>query len=120
MSQEESETYKLLYKHSKTLRRLYVVEANGVLRHAYSIIQKLRKNSKVDQIQILSGHDISIEPLIFTLNLTHRVPPHYASRFVIEVNTSHFEMKSTNSFFRFMNCQKISKLVMKQFLCGFC
>uniref|UniRef100_A0A914CP61 NADH dehydrogenase [ubiquinone] 1 beta subcomplex subunit 6 n=1 Tax=Acrobeloides nanus TaxID=290746 RepID=A0A914CP61_9BILA len=85
MTQEESETYKQLFKHSKTMRKLFVVEATGVLRHAYSIIQKLRKNSKGDQIQILSGHDISIEPLIFTLNLKHRVPPHYASRFVIEV-----------------------------------
>lgn len=72
-------------------RKLFVVEAYPILYELVNTIRSLRDGSIKKSIRVYSGHDITIEPLIYVLGLatmesnlvTQYV--HYASRIVFEV-----------------------------------
>ncbi|KHJ97634.1 histidine acid phosphatase, partial [Oesophagostomum dentatum] len=65
-------------------RRLQLVEAYGVLYHIAETVGKLRKFPHTNVIQIFSGHDVMVAPLLRVMGIEFIDPPHYASRIVVE------------------------------------
>jgi hypothetical protein len=69
------------YSRSKSL-----IEAFTLLKHLKNATVTARNKAQGRKIfKILSGHDITIEPLMHTLAIKHLIPPHYSSRLVFEV-----------------------------------
>ncbi|VDO60233.1 unnamed protein product [Heligmosomoides polygyrus] len=66
-------------------QKLQLVEGHGVLYHLAETVAKLRKFPHTNSIQIFSGHDVTIAPLLRTLNVPLVDPPHYLSHLVVEV-----------------------------------
>uniref|UniRef100_A0A1I7SSD4 Acid phosphatase-like protein 2 n=2 Tax=Bursaphelenchus xylophilus TaxID=6326 RepID=A0A1I7SSD4_BURXY len=86
---------------SKITKSMNVIEAYALFNHLSIMIQNLKGrkvNSKI--VKVLSGHDITLEALVNTLNLTDRIPPHYSSRIVFELFESSAHISGENLFVR--------------------
>ena len=72
---------------SKASRSRNIIETWSLLRHLTNATRTARVHAQGRKIiKILSGHDVTLEPLMNTLSIQHRNPPHYASRLVFEVS----------------------------------
>ncbi|CAD5211328.1 unnamed protein product [Bursaphelenchus okinawaensis] len=89
---DEGETIATRMKESSSITRsMNAVEAFALLGHVAKMIGKARlKPDGPKIIKVLSGHDITLEALVNTMNLKDRIPPHYSSRIVFEL----FELSS--------------------------
>ncbi|VDM65045.1 unnamed protein product [Strongylus vulgaris] len=65
-------------------QKLQLVEAYGVLYHVVEAVTKLRRFAHTNVIQIFSGHDVMLAPLLRVMGVPFVDPPHYASRIVVE------------------------------------
>lgn len=85
--ESDSIARRMFEKTSKDSRRMSLIEAWTLLRHLSNITSTARNTTRGRKIiRILSGHDITLEPLIQLLSINHRIPPHYSSRLVFEVS----------------------------------
>uniref|UniRef100_A0A7I4Y3G3 Acid phosphatase-like protein 2 n=1 Tax=Haemonchus contortus TaxID=6289 RepID=A0A7I4Y3G3_HAECO len=66
------------------VEKMNLVEAHGVLYHIAETIANLRRFPHTNTIQIFSGHDVTLAPILIVLKVPFIDPPHYASRLVIE------------------------------------
>ncbi|VDL85819.1 unnamed protein product [Nippostrongylus brasiliensis] len=64
--------------------KLQLVEAYGVLYHLAQAVAKLREFPSRKSIQIFSGHDVTIAPLLRALQVPLTDPPHYVSHLIVE------------------------------------
>jgi hypothetical protein len=77
---------RMFEKTSPAARSMLLIEAWTLFRHLTNATTSARNSARGRKIiKILSGHDISIEPLMLSLGIKHRIPPHYSSRLVFEV-----------------------------------
>ncbi|CAJ0608650.1 unnamed protein product [Cylicocyclus nassatus] len=65
-------------------QKLQLVEAYGVLYHIVEAVEKLRRFAHTNIIQVFSGHDVMLAPLLRVMGVPFVDPPHYASHIVIE------------------------------------
>ncbi|KAI1727945.1 histidine phosphatase superfamily (branch 2) domain-containing protein [Ditylenchus destructor] len=69
-------------------RRLFVTESYTILRDLRNVIAKVQSGYG-KQVRVYSGHDVTLEPLIFSLGLENDTQfVHYASRIAFEVYKS--------------------------------
>uniref|UniRef100_A0A8R1HRH7 Acid phosphatase n=1 Tax=Caenorhabditis japonica TaxID=281687 RepID=A0A8R1HRH7_CAEJA len=66
-------------------RRLQSMEAYPILSYLKDSIEKIRKFPHSNYIQIFSGHDVTVAPILRTLGVPFVDPPHYTSRIVFEI-----------------------------------
>lgn len=67
-------------------RLLFAAEAQAILGHVAKSIVAIRKQPTARRIQIFSGHDTTVAPLLKSLGIQAIDPPHYAARLVFEVD----------------------------------
>ncbi|KAK6734478.1 hypothetical protein RB195_017956 [Necator americanus] len=65
-------------------QKLHLVEAHGVLFHITETVRKLRKFAHTNIIQIFSGHDVMLAPLLRVMGVPFTDPPHYVSHLIVE------------------------------------
>ncbi|KIH64257.1 histidine acid phosphatase [Ancylostoma duodenale] len=65
-------------------KKLQLVEAHGVLYHVMEAMVKLRSFPHTNIIQIFSGHDVMLAPLLRVMGVPFTDPPRYAAHLVIE------------------------------------
>ncbi|EYC30699.1 hypothetical protein Y032_0004g1721 [Ancylostoma ceylanicum] len=65
-------------------QKLQLVEAHGVLYHVMEALVKLRSFPHTNVVQIFSGHDVMLAPLLRVMGVPFTDPPHYAAHLVIE------------------------------------
>ncbi|KAK6017915.1 histidine acid phosphatase [Ostertagia ostertagi] len=66
------------------VEKMNLVEAHGVLYHIAETVANLRRFPHTNTIQIFSGHDVTLAPILVVLKIPFIDPPHYVSRLVIE------------------------------------
>ncbi|KAK6048131.1 histidine acid phosphatase [Cooperia oncophora] len=77
---------KVMYEEGSryVVEKLNLVEAYGVLYHVAETIANLRRFPHTNSIQIFSGHDVTLAPILMVLKVPFIDPPHYVSRLVFE------------------------------------
>ncbi|CAL2040467.1 unnamed protein product [Caenorhabditis brenneri] len=66
-------------------RRLQSMEAYPILTYLKDSVNKIRKFPHSNYIQIFSGHDVTVGPILRVLGIPFVDPPHYTSRIVFEI-----------------------------------
>ncbi|CAP26278.2 Protein CBG06099 [Caenorhabditis briggsae] len=66
-------------------RRLQSIEAYPIITYLANSISKIRKFPHSNYIQIFSGHDVTVGPILRVLGIPFVDPPHYTSRIVFEI-----------------------------------
>ncbi|CAC42387.1 Acid phosphatase-like protein 2 [Caenorhabditis elegans] len=66
-------------------RRLQSMEAYPILSYLRDSVNKIRKFPHSNYIQIFSGHDVTVGPILRVLGIPFVDPPHYTSRIVFEI-----------------------------------
>ncbi|PIC34345.1 hypothetical protein B9Z55_014025 [Caenorhabditis nigoni] len=66
-------------------RRLQSMEAYPIITYLANSISKVRKFPHSNYIQIFSGHDVTVGPILRVLGIPFVDPPHYTSRIVFEI-----------------------------------
>ncbi|ULT95440.1 hypothetical protein L3Y34_004282 [Caenorhabditis briggsae] len=66
-------------------RRLQSMEAYPIITYLANSISKIRKFPHSNYIQIFSGHDVTVGPILRVLGIPFVDPPHYTSRIVFEI-----------------------------------
>ncbi|KAI6228239.1 hypothetical protein M3Y95_00601700 [Aphelenchoides besseyi] len=94
---------RMFEKTSPITRSLYVIESWTMLRNLQLAIQKARSKAQGPKIiRVYSGHDITLEPLMHTLGIAHRIPPHYSSRIVFELYETESPLHDETVFVRLL------------------
>ncbi|KAK6048911.1 hypothetical protein COOONC_13584, partial [Cooperia oncophora] len=75
---------KVMYEEGSryVVEKLNLVEAYGVLYHVAETIANLRRFPHTNSIQVFSGHDVTLAPILMVLKVPFIDPPHYVSRLV--------------------------------------
>ncbi|KAF1757672.1 hypothetical protein GCK72_014128 [Caenorhabditis remanei] len=66
-------------------RRLQSMEAYPIITYLKDSVSKIRKFPHSNYIQIFSGHDVTVGPILRVLGIPFVDPPHYTSRIVFEI-----------------------------------
>ncbi|CAI5438205.1 unnamed protein product [Caenorhabditis angaria] len=74
-----------LFESDGLTKKLFYLEAWPVLSYVRQIIQETRDGNEKSFIQIFSGHDILLSPILRVLGISFDDPPHYTSRIVFEI-----------------------------------
>lgn len=66
-------------------RRLQCMEAYPIITYLRDSVTKIRKFPHSNYVQVFSGHDVTVGPILRVLGIPFVDPPHYTSRIVFEI-----------------------------------